>query len=55
MRQLMDNLQEEDSLQFIKSVPNIFDPAIVVKNSITNALSVAGTVLTAKAVVTLPK
>ncbi len=31
----------------------IFDPTIVVKNSITNALSVAGTVLTAKAVVTL--
>lgn len=40
----------------IDSIPdNIFDPAIVVKNSITNALSVAGTVLTAKAAITLPK
>lgn len=38
-----------------KDLKNIFDPAIVVKNSITNALSVAGTVLTAKAAIMIPK
>lgn len=37
------------------SFEGIYDPAIVVKNSITNALSVAGTVLTAKAAIILPK
>lgn len=34
---------------------HIMDPAIVVKNAITNAISVAGTILTAKAIVILPK
>lgn len=34
---------------------DILDPATVVKNAITNALSVAGTVLTTKAVITKPK
>jgi chaperonin GroEL len=34
---------------------NIFDPAIVVKNSLTNALSVASTILTTNNVITLKK
>ncbi len=37
------------------SFEDIYDPAVVVKNAITNALSVASTVLTAKVVVTLKK
>lgn len=38
-----------------KGFKDIYDPATVVKNSIINAISVAGTVLTAKAVITKPK
>lgn len=37
-----------------KFADTIIDPALVVKNAVRNAISVAGTVLTAKAVVTLP-
>ena len=56
-------IQAYDSLKIIilknagiEYIPdNIYDPAIVVKNSIINALSVASTVLTSKAVITLPK
>ncbi len=38
-----------------KITKDILDPALVVTNAITNAISVAGTVLTSKCVITLPK
>lgn len=38
-----------------KYAKDIYDPATVVKNAITNALSVASTVLTSKVVITKPK
>ena len=34
---------------------NVKDPALVVKNAITNAISIAGTVLTSQGIITLPE
>lgn len=34
---------------------DVIDPAIVVKNAVKNAVSIAGTILTAKGVITLPR
>lgn len=53
IRQIMEN-DEGVTIQALRDA-NISDPAIVVKNSITNALSVASIVLTAKTVISLPK
>lgn len=58
-RQIKENsdlhklLKESDESIWV--LEDVFDPAIVVKNSITNALSVASTVLTSKAVTILQK
>ena len=47
--QILDNM-EETTLGV-----NVQDPAVVVKNAITNALSVAGTILTTRRITTLKK
>lgn len=54
LRQILENMNDKsdpDDVIFKK----VLDPAIVVKNSITNALSVASTVLTTKVVITYPE
>jgi chaperonin GroEL (HSP60 family) len=53
-RQIIENSGQTVNNRFL-DIKDIFDPAIVVKNSIINAISVAGTVLTAKAIITQSK
>lgn len=48
-------IKENLDADTLDEIDLVHDPAIVVKNSVTNALSVASTILTAKAVITLPK
>ena len=49
---ILENMGITDIESLSGKFVNIYDPAIVVKNSITNAISVAGSVLTAKAIIT---
>lgn len=49
--QIMDNF----GLKMMKVEDSIIDPAIVVKNAITNAISIAGTILTAKGCIIIHK
>lgn len=56
--QILENMgikKDDNVFQVVDKFADILDPAIVVKNSITNAISVAGTVLTSKLVITKPK
>lgn len=50
--QIRENMGDDFKAENLKG---IFDPSVVVKNSLTNALSIAGTVLTTKNVITIPK
>ncbi len=52
--QIIKNMGITDMKDFPieKNFSKVFDPAIVIKNAITNALSVASTILTAKVVIT---
>lgn len=55
IKQIVKNMGRELHQGLSDVGVNIVDAAIVVKNAVTNAISIAGTILTSRAIITLPK